>query len=100
MTGERVYVYLSYAGLYALNFDGTIAWAKPNDAQPMRTGWGAAASPALHDGRLYIVNDNEASSFIAAYEHAPGTSCGGCVATSCPAGRRHSFGRTACARKS
>ena len=70
--GERVYVYLSYAGLYALNFDGTIAWAKPIDAQPMRTGWGAAASPALHDGRLYIVNDNEASSFIAAYDARTG----------------------------
>src|SRR5262245_31574811 len=71
--GERLYVYLSYAGLYALNFDGTIGWSKPMDAKPMRSGWGGAASPALHDGRLYIVNDNEAASFLAAYDARTGT---------------------------
>ena len=38
----------------------------------MRMGWGAAASPALHDGRLYIVNDNEAKSFLAAYDARTG----------------------------
>jgi outer membrane protein assembly factor BamB len=70
--GQRLYVYLSYAGLYALNFDGTIAWSKPMDVKPMRQGWGAAASPALHDGRLYVVNDNEAGSFIAAFEARTG----------------------------
>ena len=70
--GERVYVYLSYAGLYALDFSGTIAWSRPMDALPVRMGWGGAASPALHDGRLYIVNDNDAQSFMAAYDARTG----------------------------
>ena len=70
--GERVYVYLSYAGLYALDFSGNIAWSKPMDVQPVRMGWGGAASPALHDGRLYVVNDNEAQSFMAAYDAKTG----------------------------
>ena len=38
----------------------------------MRTGWGSAASPVLHDGRLYIVNDNEERSFIAAFDARTG----------------------------
>ena len=70
--GERLYVYLSYAGLYAVNFDGTVAWSKPMEVKPVRQGWGGAGSPALHDGRLYIVNDNDSGSFLAAYEARTG----------------------------
>jgi putative pyrroloquinoline-quinone binding quinoprotein/putative pyrroloquinoline-quinone-binding quinoprotein len=70
--GERVYVYLGYAGLYALDFDGKIVWSKPMDVLPVRQGWGSAGSPALHEGRLYIVNDNEAQSFLAAYDTKTG----------------------------
>ena len=42
------------------------------DAPKMRMGWGSAASPVLHDGRLYIVNDNEERSFIAAFNARTG----------------------------
>jgi outer membrane protein assembly factor BamB len=70
--GERLYVYLSYAGLYALDFSGAIAWSVPMDPQPMRMGWGAAASPALDAGRLYVVSDNEAKSSLAAYDAKTG----------------------------
>lgn len=70
--GERLYVYLSYAGLYALDFTGTVVWSTPMDALPMRQEWGAAASPVLHDGRLYIVNDNEARSSLAAFDAKTG----------------------------
>ena len=70
--GERVYVYLAYAGLFAFDFDGHLVWSKPMDTPPMRMGWGPAASPALHDGRLYFVNDNEKQSFIAAFDARTG----------------------------
>jgi outer membrane protein assembly factor BamB len=70
--GERLYVYLSYAGLYALDFTGTVVWSKPMDALPMRQGWGGAASPVLHDGRIYIVNDNDAQSYLAAFDAETG----------------------------
>ncbi len=69
--GERVYVYLGDIGLFALTVDGTPAWSVPMAWVPRRD-WGAAASPVLHDGRLYVVNDNEAQSFVAAYDAATG----------------------------
>ncbi len=70
--GERVYVYLGYVGLFAFDMSGAPVWSKPMDAPRMRTGWGTAASPVLHDGRLYIVNDNEDRSFIAAFDARTG----------------------------
>jgi outer membrane protein assembly factor BamB len=70
--GERLYVYSSYTGLFALDFNGKVVWSTPMEVQPMRMGWGAAASPALHDGRLYIVSDNEAKSFLAAFDARTG----------------------------
>jgi len=70
--GERVYVYLGHAGVFAFNVDGSPAWAAPMGPFEMRLGWGTASSPVLHDGRLYIVNDNEQQSFIAAFEARTG----------------------------
>ena len=74
--GQRVYVYLGYVGLFAYEVNGTLAWAKPMDAKS--TGnegyfYGGGASPALHDGRIYIVNDNEEASFVAAFDARSGT---------------------------
>ena len=73
--GERVYVYLGYVGLFAYEMNGTLAWAKPLEAR--NTGndgyfYGGGASPALHDGRVYVVNDNEEDSFIAAFDARTG----------------------------
>ena len=70
--GERVYVYLGYVGLFAFDLAGTPLWSKPMEAPTMRTGWGTAASPVLHDGRVYIVNDNETRSFVAAFDAKTG----------------------------
>lgn len=70
--GERVYVYLGYAGLFALDMSGKPVWSKPMISPKMRTGWGPASSPVLHDGRLYIVNDNEERSFAAAFDARTG----------------------------
>ena len=70
--GERVYVYLGYAGLFAFDMNGAPVWSKPMDAPRMRTGWGTAASPVLYNGRLFIVNDNEDRSFIAAFDARTG----------------------------
>ena len=69
--GERVYVYLGDIGLFALDFDGNEVWSVPMEWLPRRE-WGASASPVLHDGRLYLVNDNETQSYVAAYDTATG----------------------------
>jgi outer membrane protein assembly factor BamB len=70
--GERVYVYLGFAGLFAFDMNGKPVWSKPMPAKKMRQGWGSAASPVLHNGRLYIVNDNEEGSFVAAFDAKSG----------------------------
>ena len=64
--GERVYVYMADIGLFAVDFDGEVVWSVPLEWLPRRE-WGAASSPVLHEGRLYLVNDNEAQSYVAAY---------------------------------
>jgi outer membrane protein assembly factor BamB len=70
--GERVYVYLGYRGLFAFDLTGKPVWSKPMPALKMRTGWGPAASPVLDNGRIYIVNDNEERSFVAAFDARTG----------------------------
>ncbi len=70
--GERVYVYFGHAGLFAFDMAGTPLWSKPMPVLKVRTGWGSAASPVVHQGRVYIVNDNEEQSFIAAFEGRTG----------------------------
>jgi outer membrane protein assembly factor BamB len=70
--GERVYVYLGYVGLFAFDLSGKAVWSQPMDAPKMRTGWGTAASPILANGRIYIVNDNEERSFVAAFDARTG----------------------------
>ena len=56
----------------AFGLDGKPEWSKPMPTPKMRMGWGTAASPVLHDGRLYIVNDNDERSFVAAFDARTG----------------------------
>ena len=70
--GERVYVYSGSIGLFAFDMSGRPVWSKPMPAVKTRMGWGSAASPVLHDGRLYVVNDNEERSYLAAYDARSG----------------------------
>jgi len=46
--------------------DGKQLWSKEWGVFPTAFGWGTAASPVLHRDRIYIVNDNEKHSFLAA----------------------------------
>ena len=91
--GRFVYVFHANAGLFAVDFNGDIAWSRevtvpgaPPDVAtetrivPGRTldagyfaGIGQAASPALHDGHIFIAADHEARSwFFAAYSTQTG----------------------------
>jgi len=70
--GERVYAYFGNAGLFAFDFAGNQVWSKPIGALKTRNNWGTGASPVLHQGRLYIVNDNDEQSFLAAYDARTG----------------------------
>jgi outer membrane protein assembly factor BamB len=70
--GERVYAYFGDVGLFAFDMNGTPVWSTPMDAVDMVTGFGHAQSPVVDDRHVYIVNDNEERSFIAAYDKRTG----------------------------
>ena len=70
--GERVYAYFGNLGLYCLDMNGTQLWSKAWGHFQTRYGWGTAASPVLHNDRLYIVNDNEENSFLVALNKKTG----------------------------
>jgi outer membrane protein assembly factor BamB len=69
---ERVYAYFGNKGLYCYDRAGNLAWSKTWPAYPTKFGWGPAASPVLHGGRLFVVNDNEKESFLVALDAKTG----------------------------
>ena len=71
--GTRVYAYFGNIGLFCYDFDGHPLWSKRWDAAKTRNNWGTAASPVLYKDRLYIVNDNDQQSFLAALDTKTGT---------------------------
>ena len=71
--GERVYVYFGTIGLVAaLDLTGEVQWQRELGVFNGRQRFGTAASPALHDGRLYVVNDNTTQSFLVALDAGTG----------------------------
>lgn len=70
--GERVYASFGNAGLFCLDFKGTVLWSANFGSFKTRFGWGAASSPVLHKDRLYLVNDNEEKSFLVALDKRTG----------------------------
>lgn len=71
--GERVYAYFGNVGLFCFDFDGNLQWDRRWPAVRTQAEWGTAASPTLHQGRLYVVNDNQDQSFLEAIDVANGS---------------------------
>jgi hypothetical protein len=70
--GQRVYAYFGDVGLFAFDLNGKPLWSKTVDPVEMLTGFGHAKSPVVDDTYVYIVNDNEERSFIAAFDKSTG----------------------------
>jgi outer membrane protein assembly factor BamB len=70
--GERVYFYFGNLGIFVFDMNGAPVWSRPMGPFKTRNNWGAASSPALHGDRLYVVNDNDEQSFLAAYDKRTG----------------------------
>ena len=70
--GERVYALFGNLGIFVLTLDGKEVWSKPMAPHSTRFGWGTAASPVVHDGRLFVVNDNDEKSELLAFEARTG----------------------------
>lgn len=70
--GERVYGYFGNVGVFCFDLDGQPIWKHEVKPQATRLGWGTAASPVLHRGRLYVVNDNDQESSLLALDAKTG----------------------------
>lgn len=70
--GERVYAYFGALGVFCYNFDGELLWKRAPGVHKTLLGWGTASSPALHQDRLFIVNDNEEQSYLVALDTRTG----------------------------
>jgi outer membrane protein assembly factor BamB len=70
--GERLYVYFGNVGLFAYSLDGKPLWNTRFDPQPMYLDFGTASSPVVHDGRVYVLHDNDGKSFVAAVDARTG----------------------------
>jgi outer membrane protein assembly factor BamB len=58
--------------LFAVDFSGRLVWARDIGPFETRNNWGTAASPVIHAGRVYVVNDSDEQSFLAAYDARTG----------------------------
>jgi outer membrane protein assembly factor BamB len=70
--GQCVYAYFGNVGVFCYDFDGKPVWSQRFDPVKTRAGWGTAASPVLHEDRLFIINDNEEHSFLLALDKKTG----------------------------
>ena len=70
--GDRLWCLFGNVGLFCLDHNGNQQWRRELPVHAMRNGWGTAASPALHDGRIYLVDDNQEASGIVAVDAATG----------------------------
>jgi outer membrane protein assembly factor BamB len=70
--GEQIYALFGNIGLFCYAMDGTPRWTHRIDPQPRYLDFGTAASPVVHDGRVYFQDDNEVSSYLAALDAKTG----------------------------
>jgi outer membrane protein assembly factor BamB len=70
--GERVFAYFGNLGLFAYDLDGKKLWERRFEPVRTRFNWGTAASPVYHDGRVYLVNDNDTDSYLLALDAETG----------------------------
>lgn len=70
--GERVYCCFGNVGMFCFDFEGNELWRHELAPLPTRFGWGTAASPVLHHGRLYYCNDNDQESYLLALDATTG----------------------------
>jgi len=68
--GERIYVSFGSQGLYCYDFNGKLLWEK--DLGKVNVTFGEGSSPALVGDTLLVVQDNNADSFLYAFDKRTG----------------------------
>ncbi len=70
--GNHIYAHIGDLGTYCIDMEGRIVWQKEWPSIETRYGYGTAASPVLHENRLYLINDNEKQSYLIALDKRTG----------------------------
>lgn len=70
--GQRLYAYFGNLGIFCFDHNGKEIWQKKIKDAKVRYNWGTATSPVLHDGSIYILNDNEDESYLLALDSKSG----------------------------
>lgn len=70
--GERIYAYFGNVGMFCYDMNGKELWSWKSGSFKTFASWGTAASPVLHQDRLYIQNDNEEKSSLVALDRRTG----------------------------
>jgi outer membrane protein assembly factor BamB len=71
--GERLYVSFGQnVGLFCYSLTGTLLWKKQWPPQPIYLDFGTASSPTVHGGRIYLLHDSEADSYITSLDAKTG----------------------------
>jgi outer membrane protein assembly factor BamB len=71
--GERLFASFGLnVGLFCYSLDGTLLWKKQWSPQPIYLDFGTASSPTVHEGRIYLLHDNEVESYLTALDARDG----------------------------
>ncbi|HEV8061513.1 MAG TPA: PQQ-binding-like beta-propeller repeat protein [Gemmataceae bacterium] len=70
--GERVYAFFGNLGVFCYDMNGEPLWSRRIESYPTFMSWGTASSPVLYKGRLYVLDDNEKTSFLTALDAKTG----------------------------
>jgi outer membrane protein assembly factor BamB len=70
--GQRLFVLFGDVGLYCYSLDGEALWSRKIDPKKTNMDYGAAASPVVHDGQVFVVYDNLEESWIASFDAKTG----------------------------
>lgn len=70
--GERIYAHFGNVGLFCYDMEGKLRWKRMVDPTETQYGWGTSISPIVHQGRVYLVNDNEQESYLVALDAQTG----------------------------
>lgn len=71
--GKRLYAFFGSRGLYAYDFAGKLLWKKDFGVKMrMRNAFGEGVAPVVHDGKIILVFDQEADSFVLTVDASSG----------------------------
>ena len=70
--GRHVYALFGNLGIFCYDLKGNLVWKKEFEPRKTRFGWGTGASPVLYRDRIYILNDNDESSYLLALDKLTG----------------------------